>query len=66
MVEYTRLKSALIRALYTGAETAIAMIGTKQFISEIEWCAVGSAVALATIVSFLKSIVVGTPESKKE
>lgn len=60
---YPLFKSALIRALYTAAEVAIGMIGTKQFISEIEWKAVGSAVLLATLVSLLKSVIIGTPES---
>lgn len=62
---YPLFKSALIRAAYTAAEVAIGMIGTKQFISEIEWKAVGSAVLLATLVSLLKSVIIGTPESEE-
>ena len=66
MKKYPLFKSALIRAGYTACEVAIGMIGTKQFIQEIEWKAVLSAVALATIVSLLKSILIGTPESEEE
>lgn len=55
-------KAALIRALHTGAQTAIAVIGTSAVIEEVNWMGVLSATALAAILSLLKSIAVGMPE----
>ncbi len=59
-------KAALIRAVYTVAETAIGVIGTSVILSEVDWKMVLSASALAGIVSILKSIAVGMPEAPKE
>ncbi len=58
-------KAALIRAVYTVAETAIGVIGTSAILSEVDWKMVLSASALAGIVSILKSIAVGMPEAPK-
>jgi hypothetical protein len=55
------LKSALIRAIKTMAQTAVALIGTSQFISQVDWTAIGSAVLLAGILSILTSTA-GLPE----
>lgn len=63
MKQYTLVKASIIRALYAAAETAIGIIGSKTLLGEIDWRFVASAVALSTIVSLLKSIVIGTPES---
>ncbi len=60
------IKAALIRAVYTIAETAIGVIGTSAILSEVDWKMVLSASALAGIVSILKSIAVGMPEAPKE
>ena len=60
------IKAALIRAVYTVAETAIGVIGTSAILSEVDWKMVLSASALAGIVSILKSIAVGMPEAPKE
>ena len=59
-------KAALIRAVYTVAETAIGVIGTSAILSEVDWKMVLSASALAGIVSILKSIAIGMPEAPKE
>lgn len=56
------LKCALIRAVRTIAQTAIACIGTSAVMSDVNWIYVGSASLLAGIVSVLTSIVTGLPE----
>lgn len=55
-------KAALIRAIRTIAQTAIATIGTTALISEVNWLQVASASALAGILSVLNSIATGLPE----
>lgn len=55
-------KAALIRAIRTIAQTAIATIGTAAVLSEINWITVGSASIVAGILSILTSIVTGLPE----
>ena len=59
------LKAAVIRALRTVAQTAIATIGTAALIQEVNWIAVLSASALAGIVSLLMAVA-GLPEVKEE
>lgn len=54
--------AAGIRALRTFCQTAVATIGTSALISEVNWLAVGSASALAAILSLLTSIATGLPE----
>lgn len=59
------LKAAGIRALKTVAQTAVATIGTAALLSEIDWLAVGSASAVAGILSVLTSIITGLPEVRE-
>ena len=56
-------KAALIRAIKTCAQTAIATIGTAAVMGEVNWAMVGSASALAAVLSILTSLA-GLPEVK--
>lgn len=55
-------KAALIRAVRTAAQTAIASIGTTAAIYDVDWVTVFGTTALATLLSFLTSVVTGLPE----
>lgn len=55
-------KAALIRAVRTLCQTAIATIGTAVVISEVNWVYVASASVLAGVLSILNSIATGLPE----
>jgi len=57
----TWAKAALIRAIKTMAQTAVAMIGTSVVIDEVNWLMVASASVLAGILSILTSVA-GLPE----
>ena len=56
--------AALIRALKTFAQTAIATIGTAAALGSVDWLMVGSASLLAAVLSVLTSIA-GLPEVKE-
>lgn len=55
------LRSALIRAIRTVAQTAVATIGSAVVLDEVSWPVVASASALAGILSILMSVG-GLPE----
>lgn len=55
------IKAAGIRAIKTVAQTAAATIGTAAAMGEVDWVLVGSAAALAGVLSLLTSIA-GLPE----
>ncbi len=55
-------KAALIRAIRTVAQTAIATIGTAAVLEDVNWLVVGSASVLAGVLSILTSIASGLPE----
>lgn len=59
-------KNALARAIYTIAETFLAMIVGAVVFTDVNWVYTLSASAFAGFVSLLKSIVVGMPEYKEE
>ena len=58
-------KAALIRALRTLCQTAIATIGTTALLEEVNWVMVISSSALAALLSILNSIATGLPEVKE-
>ena len=58
------LKAATIRAVRTVAQSAIATIGTAAVLGDVNWLMVGSAAALAGILSMLTSVVTGLPEAE--
>ena len=58
--------AAANRALRTVAQTAIATIGTSAVLADVNWLAVGSAAALAGILSLLNSLATGLPECTTE
>lgn len=57
--------AALIRALRTLAQTAVATIGTTALLEEVNWAVVASASVLAAILSILTSLATGLPEAKQ-
>lgn len=59
------VKAAIIRAVRTIAQTAIAVIGTSAVLEEVNWWAVLSASVLAGILSVLTSVVTDLPEAPR-
>ena len=60
------IRAALIRAVRTCAQTAVATVGTTALLSQVDWLAVFSASALAGILSVLTSIAAGLPEARDD
>lgn len=54
--------SALKRAAWTAAQTALSFLTLGMAVQDVDWLNVASVSALAAVYSILKSIVVGMPE----
>ena len=59
------IRAAVVRAIKTVAQTAVATIGTSVAMGDVNWILVGSASLLAGILSILTSVA-GLPEVKSE
>lgn len=60
------VKAALIRALRTICQTAVATIGTSAVLSAVDWKMVASASILAGVLSLLTSVATGLPEVSED
>lgn len=58
------IKAALVRAVKTIAQTAVATIGAAAVLSDVNWTVVVSASLLAGLLSILTSVA-GLPEVKE-
>lgn len=58
------LKAALVRALKTVAQSAIAAIGVSVTLDSVDWLTVGSTALVAGLLSLLTSVA-GLPEVEK-
>ena len=59
-------KAALIRAVRTFCQAAVAAIGTTAVFEEVNWRLAMSTAALAAVLSILNSIATGLPEVPPE
>lgn len=61
MINKNWLRAAGVRAVKTFFQTFVATVGTAAVLNEVDWCVVGSASALAAILSLATSLA-GLPE----
>ena len=55
------VKAALVRAIKTAAQTALALVGASSVLSDVDWGVTLSTVAVAALLSILTSFA-GLPE----
>lgn len=55
-------KAACTRMIRTGAQVAVASIGTAAVLSDVNWLVLLSTVVLSMFLSLLNSIITGLPE----
>lgn len=55
-------KAAMIRAVRTMAECALAYIGTATMLREVNWLGVLSSAAMGGVISVLMAVSTGLPE----
>lgn len=60
------VESALIRAVRTVCQTAVATIGTATVLGSVDWKVVISTSMLSGILSVLTSVATGLPEAETE
>ena len=60
------IKACLIRAIWTMAQTGLAMVTIGMGVADIDWHRFASVVAVSGFYSILKSIVVGVPEAYRD
>lgn len=56
-------EAAALRAIWTFAESFLAIESTSRIIEDVDWHLTISAAIFAAIISVAKSIVVGVPEA---
>ena len=56
-------KAAMIRAVRTMAECALAYIGTATMLHEVNWLGVLSSASMGGVVSILMAVATGLPEA---
>lgn len=54
--------AAFVRALRTGIQTALGMLGASTMIQMLDWQTVAGATAMAALIAFLQGVLVGLPE----
>lgn len=59
-------KAAMIRAIRTVAQTALALLGTATVSSYVNWSSVVISSFMAGLLSILTSIATGLPEAPKD
>ena len=59
------IEATVIRMIRTGAEAALAVIGSTTMFGGVDWRVVGSSTLLAMVVSFLLALK-GLPEVTEE
>lgn len=57
------IKAALIRAVRTVAQAAVATIGTAVVLEDVDWRVCVSASLLSGLISLLTSVATGLPEA---